>query len=125
MGPIIDAVALREFANLVGQKILQELLETIQTVSVVITIGRPRLDGKGANARDDFVVAAIDVPGAVLTVIVCFDICPRLEHERAHGAPNGLVVGVHLVEVGIFDGAGGFGLQAIRICLLGGSKKVL
>jgi hypothetical protein len=91
----------------------------------VITIGRSGFDGEGANAWNDFVVAAINVPILATGLVVRSGIRSGIEHKRAHGATDGLVVGVHLVEIGILDRASGLGLPAICISLLGGSKKVL
>jgi len=91
--------------EVMGEEIVEEGEEGGEAFGGEMVLARS--EGEGADAGDDFVVALEAGVGGLGVLGIGGD--AWVEDIGADGAPDGFVVGVHFVEVGIFGGARGFG----------------
>ena len=120
--PVVDAGALGEMVEVMGEEVVEEGEEGGEAFGGEMVLARA--EGEGADAGDDFVVAVEAGVGGLGVLGIGGD--AWVEDVGADRAPDGFVVGVHFVEVGIFGGARGFGAafgDGVVGLVFGGAKN--
>lgn len=69
-------------------------------------------------------VAAVKVTGRAIVLVAGFGIGAGIEDVRADRAAYGLVIRVHLVQVGVFDRAGGLGFLTVLVGFVGSAENL-